>query len=260
MAVGGLIQRGGRRRRSRAALGSLLLVAGLALAPAAEARLKVTFSKRILTVKGGAKSERISVFCSAEGKVRMNGRNPNGGPIACSRVVEVDVLAGDGDDRIDMRGVGARFGEARFRGFGTGTGVAAIGGPGADRLIGSGRAFNLFLAGPGNDRGSGGRRRDILSGGAGADQFKGHGGRDTLLGKGGPDSLNGGDGRDLVSGNAGDDGLRGGPGDDVLGGGFGRDRLRGGRGDDRLLGGPGKDLLDGGPGRDTLIQDPPRRR
>jgi Ca2+-binding RTX toxin-like protein len=259
MAIGGLIQRGGRRH-SRAALGVLLLAAGLALAPAAEARLKVTFSKRILTVKGGAKSNRISVFCTAGGKVRMNGRNPNGGPVACSRVVEIDVFAGGGSDHIDMRGVGPRFGDARFRGFGTGTGVAVIGGPGNDRMIGSRRAFNLFLAGRGNDRGSGGRRRDILSGGAGADQFKGHGGRDTLLGKGGPDSLNGGDGRDLVSGNAGDDGLRGGPGNDVLGGGFGNDRLRGGRGDDRLLGGPGKDLLIGGPGRDTLIQDPPTRR
>jgi Ca2+-binding RTX toxin-like protein len=231
----------------------------LAAAPGAGAKPKVTFSKHVLTVTGGKRSETIVVRCGTDSNVKVNGRNPNGGAVACSRVTEVDVVAGDGDDLVDLSRVGPGFGTARFTGFGTGTGVAVLGGPGDDRLIGGHRALNLLFGGSGRDRLNGGLRRDIVSGGPGADQAKGLGGRDTLLGKGGPDALNGGDGRDLVSGNAGDDSLRGGPGNDTLGGGGGRDRLFGGPGNDRLLGGFGKDQLDGGPGRNVLIQDPPHR-
>ena len=38
------------------------------------------------------------------------------------------MLAGDGDDWIDLRGVDSRFGEAKFEGFGTATGVAVLAG------------------------------------------------------------------------------------------------------------------------------------
>ena len=239
---------------------ALVLAGSLALAPLAEAKKpRVTFAKRVLTVTAGPKHNRISVSCNAGDLVKVNGRNPRSGPVACSRVAEVNVLAGDGDDWIDLRGVDSRFGEAKFEGFGTATGVAVLAGPGDDRVIGSRRAFNLLFGEQGNDKLSGGGRRDIISGGRGNDQAKGHGRRDTLLGKGGHDSLNGGAGPDLISGNRGNDGLRGGPGDDTIGGGPGRDRLWGGAGDDELYGGMGRDLLRGGPGRNKLVQNPPAK-
>jgi Ca2+-binding RTX toxin-like protein len=240
---------------------SLGLAGCLALAPAARAAgPSVTFAKRVLTVTGGAKANRISVLCGADGNVKMNGRNPAGGPVACGRVAEVDVLAGDGADRVDLAGVDSRFGEARFEGFGTGTGVAVLGGEGNDRLMGAAGAFNLLLGEAGDDRATAGPRRDILSGGAGDDQLEGLGRRDTLLGKAGNDTLEGGNGRDLLSGNAGDDRLFGGIGSDLLGGGPGRDRLRGGPGADTLVGGPDKDSLDGGPGHDQEFEEKPPKK
>jgi Ca2+-binding RTX toxin-like protein len=229
-------------------------------APAAQAQTKVSFANRVLTVEGGSGKDRITITCSDSSQVKMNGRNPNGGPVACSRVAEIDVTSGEGDDYVNVHGVSARFADAKFEGFGIGTGVAVLAGSGDDRLIGSNHAFILFLGHEGNDQASGGRRRDILAGGAGNDDLNGLGARDTLLGKAGNDRIRGGDGKDLLSGNGDDDRLYGEAGADLLGGGPGRDKLRGGPGADVLHGGTGKDSLNGGPGRDTEVQDPPKRR
>ncbi len=241
------------RNRVLILLACTLAAAGLA-APAAEGKVKVTFAKRVLTVEGDSQKNRITVSCNALSQVKMNGRNPRGGPVACSRVAEVDVISGEGDDYINVRGVDGRFADARFQGFGTGTGVAVLAGSGDDRLIGSATAFNLFLGHEGNDLASGGRRRDILGGGADDDDLNGLGGRDNVLGKGGNDRLRGGDGKDLLSGNSGDDRLYGDAGADLLGGGPGRDKLRGGPGADVLHGGTGKDDLAGGAGKDEEHQ------
>jgi len=239
---------------------AIALAGCLALAPAAEAKgPRVSFAKRVLTVAAGPKDNRISVYCAADGNVRMNKREPASGAVGCGRIAEVDVIAGDGDDVIRVSGVDSRFGEAEFEGFGSGTGVAVLGGPGNDRVIGSDSAFNLILGEEGKDRAKGGARRDILSGGAGNDKLAGLGRRDRVLGKGGHDTLDGGNGRDLLSGNAGNDLLRGGAGGDLLGGGPGMDRLRGGPGADTLVGGLGRDSLDGGPGRDQQYQEKPPR-
>jgi Ca2+-binding RTX toxin-like protein len=229
-------------------------VAAALTAPAAQAKTKVTFAKRVLTVEADSQKNRITVSCNALSQVKMNGRNPRGGAVACSRVAEVDVISGEGDDYVNVRGVDARFAEARFKGFGTGTGAAVLAGSGDDHVIGSPTAFNLFLGHEGNDTASGGRRRDILGGGAGGDDLNGLGARDSVLGRGGNDRLRGGDGKDLLSGNAGDDRLFGEAGDDLLGGGPGRDKLRGGAGADVLHGGTGKDDLAGGAGRDEEHQ------
>lgn len=240
---------------------ALVLAFCLALAPAAEAKKpRVSFAQRVLTVTAGPKDNRISVSCAADGNVRMNKRHPAGGAVGCARIAEVDIIAGDGDDVIRVSGVDSRFGEAKFEGFGTGTGVATLGGPGDDRVVGSDSAFNLILGEGGRDRAKGGSRRDILSGGAGNDKLAGLGSRDTLLGKGGNDTLDGGDARDLLSGNAGNDRLLGGSGADLLGGGPGMDRLRGGPGADRLIGGLGRDSLNGGPGRDQQYQEKPPKQ
>jgi Ca2+-binding RTX toxin-like protein len=238
---------------------ALGLACCLSLAPAAIAKKpRVNYSgARVLTVTGGDRDNQISVYCAADGNVRVNNRNPVGGAVGCGHIAEIDVISKGGDDVIRLGGVDSRFGEAEFEGFGKGTGVAVIGGLGADRVVGSNSAFNLILGEEGADKASGGRRRDILSGGAGNDRLAGRGGPDRLLGKVGKDKLNGGSGPDLLSGNGGNDFLFGSGGGDLLGGGPGMDRLRGGRGPDTLVGGLDRDSLAGGPGRDHLYQTKP---
>ncbi|MEO8687201.1 MAG: hypothetical protein ABI611_03150 [Solirubrobacteraceae bacterium] len=122
---------------------------------------------------------------------------------------------------------------------------------------------NLFRAGPGNDRLTGGRLGDLLCGEAGNDHIDGLGGPDRLFGDfcpgaklariaqagQGDDVVSGGKGNDRLDGGAGRDTLSGGAGDDRLSGGAGRDTLSGGAGDDRLSGGAGDDTLTGGGGR-----------
>ena len=97
-------------------------------------------------------------------------------------------------------------------------GEKSIGGPGRDRMNGTGYV---------NDS-----HRDLLKGGSGNDDIAGD---DT------------GSGRDVIRGGEGDDRLRGLPG---------RDRIFGNGGDDDLLGGPGNDALNGGPDNDSCDQGP----
>jgi Ca2+-binding RTX toxin-like protein len=234
--------------------GALLLVPGVA-----HAKVKSSLSGSLLTVTGGKGSDRITVACK-NGVVRVNSKDI--GAIGCSKVSEVDIVAGSGNDRVDLSGVGqdAGFGQRELPGgFGHGTGAAADLGRGNDRYVGGGSAFNLVLAGPGDDRMTGGRLRDSLQGGSDDDTAAAGAGRDILLGNAGNDRLNGGADDDLLSGNAGDDVLVGSAGADLIGGGVGMDRLFGGAGPDQLIGGPGKDRLNGGPGNNTLVQDSPKK-
>jgi Ca2+-binding RTX toxin-like protein len=228
----------------------------------AHAKVSATLSGQLLTVSGGKGSDHATVVC-AQGQVKLNGKDPRTGPVACSRVSEVDAVMGTGNDRVDLSGVGpdAGFGERDLPGgFGHGTGAAGDLGRGNDRYVGGGSAFNLVLGGPGNDHITGGRLRDSLQGGSGNDSGAAGSGRDVLLGNSGNDKLNGGTDDDLLSGNAGDDVLIGGAGTDLLGGGTGIDRLFGGPGPDQLIGGPGRDRLNGGPGNNTLVQDSPAKK
>jgi Ca2+-binding RTX toxin-like protein len=251
-----------RRPLLRLALPAALAVALFAAPGAAQAKVRAQVSGGLLTVTGGKGADRISVICR-EGFVVVNGKNPRPGPTACSRISEVDALTGPGNDRVDLSGVGADtgFGQKDVPGgFGHGTGAAADLGDGNDHYVGAASAFNLVLAGSGDDRIAGGRLRDSLQGGSGNDTASAGAGRDVVVGNAGSDKLNGGIDDDLLSGNAGDDLLIGGPGADELGGGSGMDRLFGGPGPDRLIGGAGRDKLRGGPGHNTLIQDSPAKK
>jgi Ca2+-binding RTX toxin-like protein len=250
-------------RPSLLAAVALIAIAGaLAAQPAsASAKLRSSVSTNgILTVRGGKGSDRVRVICDTQNLVKVNGKNPRNGATTCSAVSEVDAVTGPGNDRVDLSGVGAGFGQRDLPGFGQGTGAAAQLGSGRDRYSGSATAFNLVLGGLDKDRASGGGLRDDLEGGSGNDNLSGAGGRDVLLGNGGNDKLGGGADDDLLSGNAGNDLLTGGLGADLLGGGRGMDRLLGGDGDDQLIGGPDKDKLDGGPGNNTLAQDSPAKQ
>jgi Ca2+-binding RTX toxin-like protein len=234
----------------------------LLLAPGvAQAKSKPSFSGSLLTVNGGNGTDRITVAC-VDGAIKVNGRDPGAGPVQCSAVSEVDVVAGAGNDHVDLSGVGTvtGFGQRDLPGgFGHGTGAAADLGEGNDTYVGGASAFNLVLAGGGDDHLVGGALRDSLQGGAGNDTGSAGAGRDILVGGVGRDKLNGGLDDDLLSGNAGDDLLIGGAGADLLGGGAGMDRLIGGPGPDQLIGGPGKDRLNGGPGHNTVAQDAPKK-
>jgi Ca2+-binding RTX toxin-like protein len=242
------------RRAIFACSAALAAAAVMGLAPSAGAKVKASVDGSLLLIEGGDGKDRVVVRC-ANGNVKVNGKNPKGGAVPCSQIVELNTSTGGSRDVVDYSAVGPEFGEAKFGGFGTGTGVAALLGAGNDRYISSATAFNLAFGGPGRDRGNGGRAKDILSGGGDADVLNGAAGGDSVLGNAGDDRLNGGPGADVVSGHAGDDLLLGGPGADAIGGGTGMDRLRGGAGPDRLFGGAGKDKLSGGAGKDEEKQD-----
>ena len=243
---------------SRTAL--LISVAALLTCPPAHAKLTARVAGAVLTAKGGKGDDRVRVRCGADANVKVNGRDPRGGAVPCARITEVDALTGPGDDRLDLSGVDASFGQTDLAGFGHGTGAAARLGPGNDTYIGSPTAFNLVLAGSGDDRVIGGSHRDQLGGGGGNDLLRGLAGNDLLLGGPGDDRILGGPGDDLLSGHRGNDFLSGGPGADLIGSGAGDDRLVGGAGPDRLYGGPGRDTLFGGPGNDLLVGGPGKDR
>jgi Ca2+-binding RTX toxin-like protein len=237
----------------------LIAAALLAGAPAlAEAKVGINYANQVLTVTSGKRADTITVVCSAAGLVEVNGRQPFGGPVPCSKVVEVDAIMGAGNDRINLSGVDSRFGAAQFKGFGQGTGAAAQGGPGDDTYTGSATAFNLFFGQADNDTATGGNLRDQFDGGSGNDALRGLADRDSLLGRDGDDHLVGGAGADLLNGGPGDDRLAGSGGADIIGGDAGMDLLLGGPGPDRLIGGPGRDRLRGGAGQDVEIEKRPR--
>jgi Ca2+-binding RTX toxin-like protein len=251
-----------RRPLLRFALPAAIVAAALAGPGVAQAKVSASLTGSLLTVNGGKGSDHVTVVC-VNGAVKVNGKDPRTGAIACSEVSEVDVLTGAGNDRVDLSDVGPDNGFAQRDlpgGFGHGTGAAAVLGSGNDRYVGGASAFNLVLAGRGDDRMSGGRVRDSLQGGSGNDSASGGAGRDILLGNSGNDKLNGGADDDLLSGNAGDDLLIGAAGADLIGGGAGMDRLFGGPGADQLIGGADKDRLNGGPGNNTLVQDFPAKK
>ena len=237
----------------------LIAAALLAGAPAlAEAKVGINYANQVLTVTSGKRADSITVVCSASGVVEVNARQPLGGPVPCSKVVEVDAIMGAGNDRINFSGIDARFGTAEFPGFGTGTGAGAQGGEGDDTYIGSASAFNLFFGQSGNDTATGGAIRDQLDGGPGNDDLRGLADRDSLLGRAGDDRLVGGAGADLLNGGLDDDRLAGSGGADIIGGDAGMDLLLGGPGPDRLVGGPGRDRLRGGAGQDVEVEKRPR--
>ena len=108
-----------------------------------------------------------------------------------------------------------------------------------DVFTGLANKRNVFRAGPGDDRLTGGRLGDLLCGEAGDDRIDGLAGADQLFGDFCPGAR--------LAGAA-----QAGQGDDVISGGKGNDRLVGGGGNDRLTGGPGNDTLTAGGGRNRL--------
>ena len=117
-----------------AAIAAMLLVAP----GVAQGKVSGSLSGSLLTVTGGKGSDHITVLCR-NGAVKVNGKSPRTGATACSKVSEVDVVAGSGNDRVNLSGVGPDngFGQRDLPGgFGHGTGAAADLGRGNDRYVG----------------------------------------------------------------------------------------------------------------------------
>jgi len=199
------------------ALASMLLVAGLVVAPAgAGAAAPTSCGGQTVTILGTGGDD---VLHGTPGPDVIHGR---GGNDTISGLGGDDVICGGkGDDTIH-------------------------GGSGDDQLFGQSGADDLFGK-TGSDAISGGSGADRIVGGAGPDHLTGKSGQDVIRGQAGRDSIGGGDGRDAVYGGSGSDDISGGPGDDGLLGGSGGDKLRGNRGEDILDGGPGSDRAWGGP-------------
>jgi len=129
--------------------------------------------------------------------------------------IPVEILAGDGQDSLVIKGTSGNDGiDIYYRDLYTTAGnninyghfekLVVYGGNGHDRLEVHGdseASLRLFGEG-GNDTLIGGYGWDVLSGGSGNDELFGNEGRDLLLGGAGLDHLDGGDGEDLLIGMA----------------------------------------------------------
>lgn len=140
-----------------------------------------------------------------------------------------------------------------------------LGGKGDDRIVDRSPGAYFLGGGPGDDELAGGPAptaapfNDELVGGTGNDRISGGRGTEALRGESGDDRIAAGAGDDEVTGGLGADRLDGGPGNDNAGGGDGNDRVLGGAGRDVLSGGRGRDLLFGGTGNDRLTTSGDRR-
>ena len=278
-------------RRAHLPLTALVVLAGLATAPAA-ASAATAFARihgggeagprgpvRYTAAPGEANRLTVSeaggriVFSDAGARVLARGDCEQLGPHAARCPFSEDVtraLLGDGDDR--ARITGSPF-------------LVVHGGTGADVLAG-GRGGDQLEGDSGADTLRGGRGADTLTGGTGRDRVFGGSGDDELIdgetdATSAPDLYRGGDSRDTSSADRGDtidyslrrrplridlgrrtsntgdrilglESITGGRGDDHLTGDGDDNWLEGERGDDVLRGGGGRDIPLGGAGDDDV--------
>jgi Ca2+-binding RTX toxin-like protein len=201
-------------RRAHLPLTALLVLAGLATAPAA-ASAATAFAR---VHGGGEAGPRGPVrFTASPGEANRLTVSEAGGRIVFSDAGARVVARGDCEQR------GAHAARCPF----SEDAVNAFLGDRDDRARIAGSPFLVVHGGTGDD---------VLQGGRGGDRLEGDSGADTLGGGRGADTLTGGTGRDRVSGGAGDDDLIDGETDatsapDVYRGGDSRDTSGPDRGD-----------------------------
>lgn len=175
---------------------------------------------------------------------------PGGGRLCDDPIDGVALELGDGEDSVDVRGIGAEVDP----------------GPGDDVVTASGASIYLYPS-PGADR------LDMAPDSTAVVSYIGRTNNVTVRMNGLPDDGEAGEGDDLrgritsMWGGSGDDvleagadpsSLQGGAGRDTLTGGPAEDRIQADEGDDRVDAGGGDDQVWPGPGRDTLLGGPGR--
>lgn len=272
---------GSIRRASRLAVVLMTVSTTIVLAPTAQAAVSSEIVDDALRIHGDAAADVIDVACVA-GDVKVNGVDPDTGAAPCDAIGFIFVRAGAGDDQVSLAQVDPR---TAFPNFITGW---LFGGPGDDRLVGSG-ATDVLYGHEGFDSLSGGPRGDSLFPGPDGAEVDGGTGSafDLAIVSGGgfwrlledrvthvrPGryvipiaevegvQVRGGAGHDTVAtggfrdvgGFHGRVALFGLGGADFLAGGDRADVLRGGAGTDRLRGNRGNDLVSGGLNEDSLL-------
>lgn len=280
-------------RRAVIALAAMAVATSGWVPPAAAGGISAEIADRILTVRGTAQGDTVTVRCEG-GDVTVNQARPSGGPDACRDLRRIVVLAGAGPDVVNL-------GDVTRDAFDDLKRILVRGEEGQDRLVGSELGDELH-GGGGADELRGGKGPDVVHPGADPGQVFGGEGHDTVAVSGddrwtvederitrftpdeqvielasveevrvgggagdntivaaafsGPVTLIGGDGGDRLVSGAGNDLLQGGKGRDTLVAGAGNDELQGGPGADELRGGEGNDQLVGGGGDDTCVGGP----
>lgn len=204
----------------------LVAVAALGLLPSSALAGTVDVSGGTLVFAGGDEANRAAVYehaAAGPGRVLVSDESPV--PVAISeagRAAGCTHLAREDDGPSTQDVVCPRPAAVRVDG-----------GAGSDLLAAPSGIPNRLDGGPGDDR---------LTGSGGADELHGGDGRDELDGAGGDDRLHGEGGDDLLHNHDGDDVMHGGDGDDVLAPSRavhsnladGADQLSGGAGRDEL--------------------------
>jgi len=191
----------GWRRTVRPLMATAVISGGVLIGTAAPANAAPVagFTGGILTVRGDAADNNLSIGRSAAGAIEVNG-----GAIS---------IAGGNPTVANT---------TRIQIFGLGGGDVL----GLDEAFGPLPLAEVF----------GGDGNDVLTGGSGADLLFGQGGNDTMVGKGGADQLFGGAGNDTATGGTGDDQAFGQGDDDrmIWNPGEGTDLNEGGAGTDSV--------------------------
>jgi Ca2+-binding RTX toxin-like protein len=192
----------------------------------------------------------------ADGGAPLTGRcriARSGGRFCRGEFDGVDVLLGDGDDRLVHSTAGGAIeggpGDDDIRV--TNAIYLITGGPGADRMDATG-ALTATVSYADHTEGVGVRLNDVADDGAAGEGDNVLGAVTGLRGGAGNDTLEAGAHASGLFGEGGDDTLVGSPETDSLFGGDGADQLLAGEGDDHLFGGAGADILSGGGGLDEV--------
>jgi len=184
--------------------------------------------------------------------VQVDGMSATNLPTAAttSQVTSIQIIAGAGDNVIDLSGVTA----ALFSGLlGPGSTISVVGDQGDDLITAAFDISTTVDAGDGADTVNGGSAGDVLNAGDGNDCVSGGFGDDTINAGDGDDEVSGDDGDDSIEAADGDDTVSGGIGNDVIIASDGRDSINGDAGNDTLNGGAGTDIVSGGDGDDVVF-------
>jgi Ca2+-binding RTX toxin-like protein len=179
--------------------------------------------------------------------IQINGAPaPDTPSVATSQIMSIDVIAGSGNNVVDVSGV-------TLAAFTNLTSLTVDGGDGDDTITGSVSFATSINGGDGRDTITGGSAADTLNGNDGDDSISAGAGNDIVNAGDGQDFVSGGDGEDIIIGDDGADTIFGGNGNDSILANNGADSIFGEAGDDTLNGDGGFDSISGGDGNDVVF-------